>query len=195
MVKSESRSSACVRGCGLPHELVLLFVLDGAFVGESRAADASGTSHFSVMGFTLILGIPWRAAGHPQVPPLRRRRRHQQDAWSTVCWPASSPSCTWDRGWSGSPHLGWTSKPNSVSPSLATRVVAVASSPLGTGLQRLANRLIYGKRATPYEVLSEFSSQDGRRLSQPRTSCPGWPGPGRRDRGPVRRWCGWRGGP
>jgi signal transduction histidine kinase len=39
----------------------------------------------------------------------------------------------------------------------ATALVALAFEPLRERLQRFANRLIYGKRATPYEVLSEFS--------------------------------------
>ncbi|HEX6299714.1 MAG TPA: ATP-binding protein [Acidimicrobiia bacterium] len=39
----------------------------------------------------------------------------------------------------------------------ATAVVAFAFEPLRERLQRLANRLVYGKRATPYEVLSDFS--------------------------------------
>jgi hypothetical protein len=42
---------------------------------------------------------------------------------------------------------------------LATAVVAVAFQPVRDRVQRLANRLVYGKRATPYEVLSEFSSR------------------------------------
>jgi len=39
----------------------------------------------------------------------------------------------------------------------ATAVVAVAFEPVRARAQRLANRLVYGKRATPYEVLSELS--------------------------------------
>jgi signal transduction histidine kinase len=39
----------------------------------------------------------------------------------------------------------------------AIAVVAFAFEPLRERLQRLANRLVYGKRATPYEVLSDFS--------------------------------------
>lgn len=39
----------------------------------------------------------------------------------------------------------------------ATALVAFAFEPLRARLQRLANRLVYGKRATPYEVLSDFS--------------------------------------
>ncbi len=39
----------------------------------------------------------------------------------------------------------------------ATALVAFAFEPLRERLQRIANRLVYGKRATPYEVLSEFS--------------------------------------
>ena len=39
----------------------------------------------------------------------------------------------------------------------ATALVAVAFQPLRTRLQRVANRVVYGKQATPYEVLSAFS--------------------------------------
>jgi signal transduction histidine kinase len=40
---------------------------------------------------------------------------------------------------------------------LATGLVAVAFQPVRERVQRFANRVVYGKRATPYEVLSEFS--------------------------------------
>jgi signal transduction histidine kinase len=52
-----------------------------------------------------------------------------------------------------------TSKPNLGLSILATAVVAVAFSPVRDRVQRLANRLVYGQRATPYEVLSEFSAR------------------------------------
>ena len=44
---------------------------------------------------------------------------------------------------------------------LATAVVAVAFQPVRERMQRLANRLVYGKRATPYEALSEFAGRLG----------------------------------
>jgi signal transduction histidine kinase len=44
---------------------------------------------------------------------------------------------------------------------LATAIVAVTFQPVRTRVQRLANRLVYGKRATPYEVLSAFSERIG----------------------------------
>lgn len=40
---------------------------------------------------------------------------------------------------------------------LATGLVAVAFQPARNAVQRLANRLVYGDRATPYQVLSSFS--------------------------------------
>ncbi|HEX9235582.1 MAG TPA: histidine kinase, partial [Actinomycetota bacterium] len=40
---------------------------------------------------------------------------------------------------------------------LATAMVAVGFQPVRERIQRFANRLVYGKRATPYEVLAEFS--------------------------------------
>jgi signal transduction histidine kinase len=41
----------------------------------------------------------------------------------------------------------------------ATAVIAVAFQPVRDRARRFANRLVYGKRATPYEVLSEFSGR------------------------------------
>ncbi len=43
----------------------------------------------------------------------------------------------------------------------ATALVAAAFQPLRSRAQRLANRLVYGDRATPYEVLSRFSERIG----------------------------------
>ena len=40
---------------------------------------------------------------------------------------------------------------------LTTAVIALAFQPLRQRAQRLANRLVYGRRATPYEALSQFS--------------------------------------
>ncbi len=42
---------------------------------------------------------------------------------------------------------------------LATGVVAVAFQPVRERMSRLANRLVYGDRRTPYEVLSRFAGQ------------------------------------
>ncbi len=52
-----------------------------------------------------------------------------------------------------------SSKPNLGLSILATAVVAVAFQPVRDRVQRLANRLVYGRRATPYEVLSEFAKR------------------------------------
>jgi nitrate/nitrite-specific signal transduction histidine kinase len=42
---------------------------------------------------------------------------------------------------------------------LATGIVAVGFQPVRERVQRVANHLVYGKRATPYQILSEFSSR------------------------------------
>ena len=60
---------------------------------------------------------------------------------------------------SGSLHAG--SRPNLALSILATAVVAVAFQPVRERVQRLANRLVFGKRATPYEALSEFAGRMG----------------------------------
>jgi signal transduction histidine kinase len=52
---------------------------------------------------------------------------------------------------------------------VATAVVAVVFQPLRARLQHLANRLVYGRRATPYEALAAFTErlQQGAGLEQP----------------------------
>ena len=53
----------------------------------------------------------------------------------------------------------WIGSPENLGLSiLATGLVAVAFQPVRGRVQRFANRLVYGKRATPYEVLSGFSA-------------------------------------
>jgi signal transduction histidine kinase len=55
--------------------------------------------------------------------------------------------------------VGSGGQPSLVLSIVATAVVAVAFQPLRERLQKLANRLVYGTRATPYEVLSQFSER------------------------------------
>ncbi|HXA42929.1 MAG TPA: GAF domain-containing sensor histidine kinase [Candidatus Solibacter sp.] len=55
--------------------------------------------------------------------------------------------------------VGSGGKPNLALSIVATAVVAVGFQPARERLQRLANRLIYGLRATPYEVLAAFSER------------------------------------
>ena len=55
--------------------------------------------------------------------------------------------------------IGGGGKPNLALSILATAIVAVGFQPARERLQRVANRLVYGKRATPYEVLSQFSER------------------------------------
>jgi signal transduction histidine kinase len=55
--------------------------------------------------------------------------------------------------------VGSGGKPNLALSIVATAIVAVAFQPVRERLQRVANRLVYGKRATPYEVLSQFSER------------------------------------
>lgn len=55
--------------------------------------------------------------------------------------------------------VGSGGQPNLALSILATAIVAVGFEPLRERLQRLANRLVYGPRATPYEVLSDFAER------------------------------------
>lgn len=53
--------------------------------------------------------------------------------------------------------VGGRGRPNLGLSIFATAVVALGFQPLRDRLQRLANRLVYGRRATPYQVLAEFT--------------------------------------
>ncbi len=55
--------------------------------------------------------------------------------------------------------IGGGGKPNLGLSILATAIVAVGFQPVRERMQRIANRVVYGKRATPYEVLSQFSER------------------------------------
>lgn len=48
---------------------------------------------------------------------------------------------------------------------VATAIVAVAFQPVRERVQRIASRLVYGKRATPYEVMADFSERMAGALS------------------------------
>jgi signal transduction histidine kinase len=55
--------------------------------------------------------------------------------------------------------IGQGDRPNLGLSILATATIAVAFQPVRERIQRFANRLVYGKRATPYEVLSHFAER------------------------------------
>jgi signal transduction histidine kinase len=55
--------------------------------------------------------------------------------------------------------IGTAGRPNLALSILATALVALAFQPVRDVVQRLANRLVYGQRATPYEVLAQFSDR------------------------------------
>jgi signal transduction histidine kinase len=55
--------------------------------------------------------------------------------------------------------LGRTDEPNVALSIAATAIVAVAFQPVRERVQRFASRLVYGKRATPYEVLARLSER------------------------------------
>ena len=55
--------------------------------------------------------------------------------------------------------IGTSGEPNLLLSIAATAVIALAFQPLRERARRLADRIVYGKRATPYEVLSDFSER------------------------------------
>jgi signal transduction histidine kinase len=55
--------------------------------------------------------------------------------------------------------IGSGDKPNLGLSILATAIVAIAFQPVREWVQHFANRLVYGHRATPYEILSRFSDK------------------------------------
>jgi signal transduction histidine kinase len=61
--------------------------------------------------------------------------------------------------------VGSGNRPNLALSIVATAVVAVAFQPVRERVQRFANRLVYGKRATPYQVMAGFADQMAGTLS------------------------------
>ena len=55
--------------------------------------------------------------------------------------------------------IGSGGKPNLALSILATAIVALGFQPVRERVQKVANRLVYGNRATPYEVLSQFAGR------------------------------------
>jgi signal transduction histidine kinase len=55
--------------------------------------------------------------------------------------------------------IGSRSGSNVLLPILATALVAIAFQPMRLRLERLANRIVYGTRATPYDLLSRFTQR------------------------------------
>jgi signal transduction histidine kinase len=55
--------------------------------------------------------------------------------------------------------VGGGGKPNLGLSIFATAIVALGFQPVREGVQKVANRIVYGQRATPYEVLSQFSAR------------------------------------
>jgi signal transduction histidine kinase len=53
------------------------------------------------------------------------------------------------------------SRANTAASALAAAVVAIAFQPVARRARRLADRVVYGRRATPYEVLADFSDRLG----------------------------------
>ena len=83
----------------------------------------------------------------------------------------------------------WLGRGSSFLTMVAAVVVAVTFQPVRTLLTRLADRVVYGRRATPYEVLSEFSERVGGAYSgRGRAAAHG--SRARRGVGPSERTCG-----
>ncbi|MCA1727490.1 MAG: hypothetical protein LC722_07520, partial [Actinobacteria bacterium] len=55
--------------------------------------------------------------------------------------------------------IGGGDEPNAALSIAATAVVALSFQPVRERVQRIANRLVYGERATPYEVMAGFSER------------------------------------
>ena len=93
------------------------------------------------------------------LPPLRHRRRDQPRA-AVRNDRRRHHRRVRRRSWSGSaPSSG--SKGEPILSAAAAAIIAIAFQPLRTRAQRFADRLVYGERAAPYEVLSEFSERLG----------------------------------
>ena len=132
-----------------------------AILGNGPAADTWGNAMYAVMFGTLGLGIPAACA-----VAILKYRLYDIDvvisktvvyallaAFITAVYVLLVVGIGTLAGFGGRPSLGLSI--------LATALVAVAFQPVRARAQRLANRLVYGTRATPYQALSELSEQVG----------------------------------
>jgi len=67
----------------------------------------------------------------------------------------------------------WLGRGSSLLTMVAAVIVAVTFQPIRVRVTRFADRIVYGTRANPYEVLTEFSSRVGG-ATRRRTSCRAW---------------------
>ena len=86
--------------------------------------------------------------------------------------------------------VGSGGRPNLGLSILATAIVAVGFQPVRERVQRVANRLVYGKRATPYEVLAQFSERVAEFVRGGRGDAAHGPGARGGHRGAARRCVG-----
>jgi signal transduction histidine kinase len=136
---------------------VLTLIVSGAFGDETPGGELAGNVGFGVMFFILAVGIPAACA-----IAILKYRLYDLDVVvnKTVVYALLAAFIT-------AVYVGIVvgigqaigSKRNLGLSILATAVVAVGFQPVRDRVQHLANRLVYGKRATPYEVLSEFSGR------------------------------------
>jgi signal transduction histidine kinase len=130
-----------------------------AILGHGPAADAWGNAMYAVMFGTLGLGIPAACA-----VAILKYRLYDIDVviskalvyavlagFITAVYVLLVVGVGSLAGLGGQPSLGLSI--------LATAVVAVAFQPVRTRAQRLANRLVYGQRATPYQALAQLSER------------------------------------
>jgi signal transduction histidine kinase len=136
---------------------VLTLVLSAFFPEESNASNLVGNLGFGTMVFILSVGIPAACA-------IAILKYHLYDldviVNKTVVYALLAAFITAVYvGIVVGIGAGIGNKRNLGLSILATAVVAVGFQPVRDRVQHLANRLVYGKRATPYEVLSEFSER------------------------------------
>jgi signal transduction histidine kinase len=140
-------------------ELALTQIVVISLGDSSATGDAFGNLMFAVMFLSLGLGIPAACA-----VAILKYRLYDIDvvisktvvyavlaAFITAVYVLLVVGVGTLAGLGGRPSPGLSI--------LATAVVAVAFQPVRERVQRLANRLVYGKRATPYEALAQLSER------------------------------------
>jgi signal transduction histidine kinase len=149
-------------GAAVMVEMVVTFAISGALGDRTALGEAVGNWGFGLIFFTVTLGIPAAC-----LIAVFKYRLYDLGVVvnKTLVYGALAAFITAVYvaivvGIGAIVGQG-SSKPNLGLSILATAVVAVAFQPVRARVQHLANRLVYGARATPYEVLSEFASRMG----------------------------------